>query len=189
MKGKFFLGIDLTGSPKRKSAYVLMEKDKRIVDFGFFGDDDEIAGYVLARRPEVIALDAPLTLPLRGNMRGCDKALRRLGMRVFPPLMKGMKKLTLRGSLLAQMLRERGFTVIEVFPRGAQILLGAYTKKDPKTLKMSLEKVTGISLSGLPENLDLLDAFTAAYTALSFYSKRFIVVVEEDCEIFFPLPA
>lgn len=185
---ELFVGLDLSASPKKKTAYAVLDRRKNLRSYGFLKTDEEIVGYIEDVKPEVVAIDAPLTLPMRGRMRECDRALRKLGIRVFPPLMRGMKELTLRGIALSRTLRELGFSVIEVFPGGAQDVLGIPRKsRGLEKLYRGLLRL-GLNLGEMRLDPDLLDAVTAAYTALMYFNKRYIVVVSGDCEIFFPLP-
>lgn len=186
---KLFIGLDLSGTSKKKTAYAVLDCEKKLKFYGFLKTDEEIVKYIAEVRPEVIAIDAPLTLPKRGKMRECDRAVRSLGIRIFPPLMKGMEKLTLRGIALSKRLKNMGFRVIEVFPGGAQDILGIARKsKGVEKLYQGLSRL-GLNIGEIPLDPDLLDAVTAAYTALMYFNRKYIAVVSDDCEIIFPLPS
>ena len=97
--------------------------------------DGDIFDFIFKYEPEVIAIDAPLTLP-RGRccfddtccgtrkIRECDRALISMGFRVFPPGFSFMKQLTLRGKAMREKLETQGFKVIEAHPRTSKRILG-----------------------------------------------------------------
>jgi predicted nuclease with RNAse H fold len=131
MKSDAFIGIDLAALPKNQTGVCLFDGE-------YFApctlhDDEEILNYVRERRPRVVAIDAPVTLP-RGRccwddaccgprkIRECDRMLIARGHRVFPPGFSFMKQLTLRGKNLKEQLAE--YEVIEVHPRTTMRILG-----------------------------------------------------------------
>ena len=102
------------------------------------GADPEILDTVLQARPELVVIDAPLSLP-RGratiedrngpHLRACDRELLRLGIRFFPLTLGPMRMLTVRGMEIARKLRRRGLRVLEGYPGGAQDILGIPRKQ------------------------------------------------------------
>jgi len=123
------MGIDLSASEKRDSGVCLMDGLK-VQTFRVKRDDEIIA---LARKfhPKLVAVDAPLSLPLSsGGLRHCDRELLRRGIRVFPLNFGAMKQLTERGMRLKALLEPEGFKVIEVFPGDAQDVLGLPRKRN-----------------------------------------------------------
>lgn len=99
------------------------------------GDDASIIAFIESHSPSVVAIDAPLTLP-RGRccfddaccgtrkIRECDRMLISMGYRVFPPGFSHMKKLTMRGKRLREIMEKEGYTVIEAHPRTTLKILG-----------------------------------------------------------------
>ncbi len=70
-------------------------------------------------RPDLAAVDAPLSLPRRGTERGIEKISRALGYRLIPPLLGSMRRLTKTGMLLAETLERANVKVVETHPRSA----------------------------------------------------------------------
>ncbi len=156
------MGIDLSANERRDSGICLMD-DLKVRTFRVRRDDEIIA---LARkfRPKLVAIDAPLSLPLsREGLRQCDRELLKRGIRVFPLNFRAMKQLTERGMRLKALLESEGFKVIEVFPGGAQDVLGLPRKQSNLAgLREGLKK---LGLKGIKPNAthDEIDAATAAY--------------------------
>jgi len=138
--------------------------------------------------PEVIAIDAPLSLPLglycleeaclcqsslAKKGRVCERELARLGIPCYFTTEKSIiKKVVYRGIELKNVLCQAGFKVIEVYPYASKVLL--FGRGIPrKTCSMGLAFLRGHLakiLLGLEPHLaaldhNLCDAAVAAYTA------------------------
>lgn len=155
------MGIDLSASEKRFSGVCILR--------GFqlrtllLRTDSELVELAKQIRPKLVAIDAPLSLPNCGGFRPCDMELLRRGIRILPVTFGAMRKLAERGIRLKTRLESEGFPAIEVFPGGAQDLLGLPRKhKDLTGLKEGLRQ---LGLKGLKENSthDELDAAVAAF--------------------------
>ena len=59
-----FLGIDLTSSSKRPSACALLDGQMTLTHLLSFKTTDELLDLLEAHRPTLVAIDAPLSLPL-----------------------------------------------------------------------------------------------------------------------------
>ena len=59
-----FFGLDLTSSPQRPSAVVVLGQGLKAVYVGQLAEDEAILQMVCRLRPLIVAIDAPLTLPL-----------------------------------------------------------------------------------------------------------------------------
>jgi predicted nuclease with RNAse H fold len=133
--------------------------------------DEEILKTTEKNKPKIVAIDAPLSLPLgresiaqRTNvhLRECDKELLRRGIKFFPITLGPMRKLTNRGINLRRMLENKHFRVIEVYPGGAQDILGIPRKQQGlERLRAGLKKA---GLRGLNNQMSdhELDAVTCA---------------------------
>ena len=108
------IGIDLAALPSNPTGFASLLDRK--FETGLIRPDEEILELCLRSSPDLVAIDAPLSMPARGNLRQADKVLIERGLRVFPPTFASMKKLTKRGINLADELRKRGIRVIEVHP-------------------------------------------------------------------------
>ncbi len=115
------IGVDLVGRPMNPSGFALLSDQK--ISMRLVYSDKEIVELCTRERPALIAIDAPLSLPRRGNLRTADGELIRRGLRVFPPTFAGMRSLTERGINLATDLRTKNLQVIEIHPRTSGVLL------------------------------------------------------------------
>jgi len=178
------VGIDLAGSEANPSGWALLEGD--IARTALLRSDEEILEETRKADPELVAIDAPLTLPREGYTREVDRAMHKLGLHVLPPLFPAMKKLTLRGIRLAKALEREGLPVIEVHPASTRKVLGLPTKGAGAIQ----EALLGIGLKGDLEERRLsiheLDAITAALTASLHLLGLSEVVGGEDGEICIP---
>jgi len=192
MKG--IIGIDLAGVDTRPTGFAILKKDK--VKTKILFNDEEIMGEIFGyfegiidkNTRNVISIDAPLSQPLKGKSRVSEKALRRLGIRVFPCMFAGMQKLTERGIRIADKLRNRYFEVIESYPGSAQDILKIPRKgKNKVALYEGLE---GYGIKGMKDKRVItdheLDAITSAIVgklylegktvALGTYKEGFMIV-------------
>ncbi|MEW6455560.1 MAG: DUF429 domain-containing protein [Acidobacteriota bacterium] len=133
MRGKRFywkkvvIGIDLAGSQKQPTGLCIM-KGFCILKTCLLFSDKEIIGNCIRNNPEIIAIDAPLSLPpgrksiedKTGNhLRVCDIELTKRRIKFFPITLGPMRMLTERGIRLKERLETLGLKVIEVYPGGA----------------------------------------------------------------------
>jgi len=133
--------------------------------------DEEILCAIDRARPDLVPVDAPLTLPdgrtaihdrAGGHFRACDLELRKRGIRFFPITLGPMRMLTERGLVLRARIEEMGHRVVECYPGGAQEVWGLPRQhRDRAALRKGLED---LGVRGLTETMtgDELDAVTAA---------------------------
>ena len=57
------IGVDLTTSAKKKTACAVLDVELRLQDRVLLGGNEEIAAFVEAHCPGLVAIDAPLSLP------------------------------------------------------------------------------------------------------------------------------
>jgi len=198
MKYPTFFGIDLTSTEAKPSACLGLDSKSQLVYLGFLTKNTDMVALLNSYSPQVIAIDAPLSLPLglccldegcpcqpksfRKN-RQCDQELRRQGIPCYPTTKKTfIKDLIYRGIVLKASighdLKQAG-QVIEVYPFASKVRL--FGKAVPrKTTKQGMdflrEKLGEIipSLKPYSDILDhdLCDAAVAAYTALLYHQNR-----------------
>jgi len=177
------LGIDLAGSEKRKTGICILNENLEAKCFCLF-KDREILDLIEKEKPNLIAIDAPLSLP-RGrkslkkkskiHFRECDKELWKLGIKFFPITLGPMRKLTERGIKLRKIL-EKKYKVIEVYPGATQDILKIPRKqKGIEKLKKGLEKL-GIKFFKKNLNGDELDAVTCAFTGFLYLKGKFLAL-------------
>jgi len=199
MGARVAVGIDLAGSPARRTGFCVLGPGLR-TRTAVLGDDEEIVSAVLACRPAIVGIDAPLALPrgrrslnARGppHLRGCDRELLALGIRFFPLTLGPMRTLTARGIALASRLRALGVTVIEAYPGGAQDVLGLPRKGDgERRLRRALLRF-GFSGDVARRSLthDELDAIACAYTGREHLAGRSLVLgTPDEAELVLPRP-
>lgn len=207
-----FVGIDLTSSCNKPSAYAALDANLGITWLGLVSADPEIVAIVDKIQPAIVAIDAPLSLPkglccleqdcscgqalpLAG--RACERELARLGIPCFftskRSIIKAMvyRAIALRGELCA-----RGYEVIEIYPYASKVRLfgkSIPSKLKPAGLAALRTLVTGLmpSLAAQAADLshDLCDALIAAYTAY-LYARGMAEPVgdAEEGLIFIPSP-
>lgn len=126
-KGFKVAGIDLAGVSHRPSGCCLLEELKAATTLLY--SDAEILDWVREVMPDLVAIDAPLTLPPGrksieerndSHFRPCDEELRCRRIRFFPITLGPMRELTERGIRLRKTLEDEGFRVVEIYPGGAQ---------------------------------------------------------------------
>jgi predicted nuclease with RNAse H fold len=189
------IGIDLAGSKNRNTGICVMNEELEAKCF-VVHEDKEILEIVEKFKPDLIAIDAPLSLPkgrrsLRKkekiHFRECDRKLLELGIKFFPITLGPMRMLTRRGIKLRKTLERKGYKVIEVYPGATQDILKIARKSvSLKKLREGLEKL-GIKIEKRKLTHDELDAITAAYTAfLHLRGKTLTLGNEEEGTIVIP---
>ena len=198
MKYPTFLGIDLTSTEAKPSACLGLDSKLQPVYLGFLTENRDIVALLNFYSPQVIAIDAPLSLPLglccleescpckpkfpRKN-RQCDQELRQQGIPCYPTSKKTfVKDLIYRGielkTSIGREVKQAG-QVIEVYPFASKVRLFGKTvpRKTTKQGMSFLRDKLGDILPGLKPYLDmfdhdLCDAAVAAYTALLYHQNR-----------------
>jgi predicted nuclease with RNAse H fold len=190
-----YVGIDLTSSPARPSAVVCLTTDLEPVLVDFLHSDSEIITTAEKFHSGLIAIDAPLGLPLGlcclnkacscqpravGKGRACERELAQMGIPCYFTTKRSIiKDMVYRAIFLRQALESCGQQVIEVYPYATKICLWGRPvppKHRPEGLLWLKERLAGI-LPGLRPclscfNHDLCDAALAAYTAFLCYSGQ-----------------
>ena len=197
-----FFGIDLTSSERRPSACVCLNKELDIVFQGFLYTDSEIIASINKLLPEVIAIDAPLSIPsgyccldeacachLKSSVKGraCERELARMGIPCYFTTKRSIiKEMVVRGIALRRGLEKLGYVVIEVYPFASKVRL--FGKPIPrKTRSEGLlwlrEKVKELTDSRdvCDWSHDLCDAAMATYTGI-LYSRGDIDVMGDEEE-------
>ena len=187
------IGLDLAGVESRPTGLCLFKDMK--VETSLVYTDEEILNRIDESKPEIVAIDAPLSLPagresieqrINVHLRECDKELLRRGIRFFPITLGPMRKLTTRGIRLRRTLENRGFRVIEVYPGGAQDILRISRKQ------RGLEKLRGglerAGIRGLNDQMSdhELDAVTCAFVGKLFLEGKSVTYGTSEQGIVMP---
>jgi len=213
VKKLILFGIDLTSKVAKSSACLGLDDKLQLIYLGFLTKDSDIISLINLYSPQVIAIDAPLSLPeglccLEENCpcqpkserknRQCDRELRQLGIPCYPTSKKTfIKSLIYRGIELKTVIAseaKQSIQVIEVYPYASKVCL--FSKViPPKTTPQGiafLEERVGNLLPCLKPYLgmfdhDLYDAAIAAYTAF-LYCQNMVDILgnSEEGLIFIP---
>ncbi|MDH5362656.1 MAG: DUF429 domain-containing protein, partial [Aigarchaeota archaeon] len=150
----------MAGVQKRPSGFCVVDTDSMHATTRLLYTDIDLVKAVEESNPAVVAIDAPLSIP-KGrrsleerspiHLRECDRELLKRGIKFFPVTLGPMRKLTVRGISLMEELRRQGFRVIEVYPGGAQDILGIPRKqRGLSQLRLALER---LGVKGLREGM------------------------------------
>jgi predicted nuclease with RNAse H fold len=163
------LGIDLAGSPRRPTGLCLLRGLRAQTRVAF--SDEDILNTVHQARPDLVPIDAPLSLPQGRrtihdrsgeHFRDCDRELQRRGIRFFPITLGPMRMLTERGLALQAKIRAMGYRAIECYPGAAQDVWGIPRQhRDRRELLAGLKRLGVRGLTNAATS-DELDAATAA---------------------------
>jgi predicted nuclease with RNAse H fold len=185
------IGLDLTGSPEKRTAFAVLTKELDIVAKGFVTDDEEIIALAEEQCPVLIAIDAPLSLPLglccleescpcrpisSRKGRQCEWELSALGIGCYYTTKRSIiKKMVYRAIALKKKLEGQGFAVIEVYPYASRAhFFGKLPRKTTVAGRRALQERLHRLIPALPapqESLlshDVLDALLAAYTGFLY---------------------
>ena len=181
------VGVDLAGSPRRPTGLCLLRGLRAETHIAF--NDNDILHVVRQARPNLVPIDAPLSLP-KGrrtihdrsgeHFRNCDRELLRRGIRFFPITLGPMRMLTERGLALKKKLRAMGYHAVECYPGAAQDVWGIPRQhRDRQGLLAGLRK---LGLRGLRKTAtsDELDAATAALVGRWFLLDRAEMLGDKD---------
>ena len=178
LKTKVIIGIDLAGKPENPTGWAAWENKK--VKASLLYMDNQMLEAITQSKPEVIAVDAPFSLPKSGILRKADREMIKNGYRVFPPRLPAMKTLTMRAMKLNRLIAEKGFKTIEVHPTSTCKALNI-PLKDWEKIQTAL---TQIGLEGDLKVRTLtpheVDAVIAALTAYLYMRNQTEALGDEE---------
>ena len=173
------VGLDLAGVETKPTVFCKLADMKAETCLVY--TDKEILKKTGYANPQMVAVDAPLCLPpgrksieerTNIHLRESDRELLKMGIKLFPITLGPMRKLTERGIRLKDALEAQNLTVIEVYPGGAQDVLGIPRKqKGLEKLRAGLEKL-GIKGLNCQMSDHELDAVTCAYVGKLFLEGK-----------------
>jgi len=172
LKTKVINGIDLAGKPENPTGWATWENKK--VKTTLLYVDNQILEAITQNKPEIIAVDAPFSLPKSGILRKADREMIKSGYRVFPPTLPAMRTLTMRAMKLNRLISEIGFKTIEVHPTSTCKALNI----PPKDWGKIQTVLTQIGLEGdlkvrtlMPHEVDAVIAALTAYLYMRNQTK------------------
>jgi len=162
------VGVDLAVKRKSTAAFLVGCELLGVSNYWF----PELIELIIAWRPNVVAVDAPLSEPPTGSIqRDVEVIARRIGLRLLPPGMGPMRLLTKLGIAMVEALS--GISeVIEVHPSSSAKLL----------------RIDRRRLAQFFNNTDAADAYLSALTGLSYALglfesiKGLILPLSNPCE-------
>ncbi len=189
------MGIDLTSAEAKPSACLGLDRELHLIYSGFLHQDSDILGVVSRHGFEVMAIDAPISLPQglccleescscqpqAGVMgRSCERELARLGIPCYFTTKKSIiKAMVYRGIRLKTKLESIGYEVIEVYPYASKVRLFGTNipkKTTPTGLAFLRQHISHLLPNIAPYvdgfNHHLCDAAIAAYTAYLHYRGK-----------------
>ncbi|MEM0340821.1 MAG: DUF429 domain-containing protein [Acidilobaceae archaeon] len=172
-------GLDLAARPNRCSGYAIIDANSKTVEKTLcLFTDKEILKTVIKTKPEVLAVDAPLS-PIP-KWREIDRLARRAGFKVMPPTLGSMRDLTIRAWRLYEALSALGITVIETHP--SSVL--SFTSTNNLLELLDKLKLMCSFCSSISKR-DLKDAILAAIVAYCYHIKEcFYSVTASDGAIY-----
>ncbi|MEN6551668.1 MAG: DUF429 domain-containing protein [Methanobacterium sp.] len=128
------IGIDLSGKPENPTGICFL--DVHNLHFSTLFENKDILNHISMKKPSLIVIDAPLSLPKGrcclskdcscskkgGHFRKAEMEMRKYG-RTLPLTFRGMRMLTERGIQIAERLKDE-YIVLESHPRTIQKILG-----------------------------------------------------------------
>jgi len=179
MKDFLVTGVDLAGVPHRPTGMCILEGLRARTSLLY--SDQDILSFIQKEKPDLVAIDAPLTLPpgrksiderTDAHYRPCDGELRRRKIPFFPITLGPMRVLTKRGIKLREILETEGFRVVEIYPGGAQDIWSIpRVKHSLRGLREGLKKL-GISNLKKESSGHELDAATGALVGRLFLKGK-----------------
>ena len=108
------IGIDLAATETNPTRWALWRN--KAISTCYLHENKQILDHSLTLKPTLVAIDAPLSLPMKGSLRKVDKEMHKHGYPVLPILFPAMEKLTLRAIEITKKIIKEGFDIIEVHP-------------------------------------------------------------------------
>lgn len=185
------VGIDLRGTPKNPTGMAVCQGHE--VETQILHTDAEILRATIAAEPDIVSIDAPLSLPRGrrsvsddspcrekgGIVRCAERVLWSRRIPVYPSLIRHMQGLTRRGIALTGKLRKQGIPVIESYPGAAQDVLGIPRKGvDEALLALGLNEFGYHVPQGITH--DELDAITSALVGYVFLAGEYEAIGADD---------
>jgi len=174
------VGIDLAINPRSETGLAIID-NSGVVSTQLLRTDMEIVDAVMESGPDLIAINAPISLPKgrdcleyncacrrHGSIRQSERQLLKAGVHVFPCCLGKMRSLTKRAIALRRYMEEVGFHVIEV-PGSSTELLGLRHQNGGTRAALRAHGV--VVKTELVESE--LDALTTALIGKYYLSDRF----------------
>jgi predicted nuclease with RNAse H fold len=160
----------------------LLDTELRIISICDVRTDAAIIAAIRLHRPDLVAIDAPLSRPRNPRKgRHCERLLNKRKIHVFPTTNKSfIKRLRSRGIRLKKEIEKLRVKVIEVYPYASAAVLWSRGKPVPKKTKpegiawfrQQLRREIPYTKPYDKLNHDECDAIIAAYTAYLKHQRK-----------------
>ena len=188
---KKILGLDLSGKDGNPSGFCLIY-GATVAVIGEFRTLKYLLEYLHKLRPDIVAVDSPLSTSKNKPYRDCDLLLKKDRMNPLPLNTPGMQQLIRRALLVTETLSKVGIKCIETFPAGALRMLGF--KRKPRSYKErrkyfnTIRMMMGLRSMTRANKLtkDEFDAFVCAVAGYAFLIGRYVEYVGKNCRIILP---
>jgi predicted nuclease with RNAse H fold len=207
MTAEVFIGVDLGTSLVRKStglAYIIEHNGEPWIEKRpehVASDDVHIHAIITEMcknsTSRLIGIDAPLSKPDHGNLRECEKRLRKHGIACYPSGAQWVKDWVEKGIELKRWSENQlDATVIEVYPYAARrsLDIGVEVKKKTRHGRKIIQEGLVALVGGLDQitqdillSDDELDAILSAYTAYCLIKADAAKMDGKDGAIYYPL--
>jgi len=181
LENRLVAGIDIG----LKKSNVAVLESRKLIYIGSFEDFVKEDFNIFA-----VGIDAPLSFPSTGSLRGCERELLKMGIRLFPSGARFFRKIAEKGIEVAEIFRNHGIYVFEVYPYATRVILNIApkAKKFRKEGRVQLISELGDYVEGLSEDLghDEIDAVISALTVALFYEGRARLISGKDGCILVP---
>jgi len=162
-----YVGIDPN---TKKSGYAVLDERCRVTSPALLDFNHLLDVTIDLHKKDLVAIDAPLTFPVTGIWRECDRMLHKLGISCYPPGAPFFRKITELGVSLRCTLEKKDIRAVEVYPYATRLRCDVGAKARKKTLegRGQIQSGLGKLVAGLPKRIlsdHILDAVLAAYTA------------------------
>ena len=187
------VGLDLAGVETRPTGFCILKG--MTVETCDLYSDKHIIENTLEAEPQVILIDAPLSLPpgrksleerTGPHLRDSDRALMKMGIKIFPVTLGPMRKLTTRGIKMREIFETKGYLVFEAYPGGTQDVLRIPRKN--QGIEKLFAGLTSLGIKGLkPTSSDHeLDAASIAYVGKLFLEGLTVMYGDPKLGIIMP---
>jgi hypothetical protein len=181
------LGIDLAGVKNRPTGICLLKENLEAqLDIAY--QDQEIFEAAENFKPAIIGIDAPLSFPKTGGLRECDRKLIKMKIRVLPPVLGGMRKLTLRAIQLKEKFESRNLKVVECFPGAVRKILKLPDKNASSEAAVKALKRISVKIRKSTPSKHEVDAALVALTAKLYLEGLAEPVGNQEGQIVIPKP-
>jgi len=178
-----FCGIDVG----IKESYAAILEDNRLISILRFEDIEEAEELFSCHSA---GIDAPLSYPMSGNLRECEKKLLKMGIRLFPSGAEFFRDVAEKGMKIAKVMSERGVKVFEVYPYATRYILkiAPQSKKFKRTGRREIMEKLKKFVTAVEWNFNHneIDAIIAALTVFLYYGGGGRILSGPDGSLLIP---